>query len=171
MIINIHFNSMKTMDESMTEIMAESMIKTTNKTTNKYTNKYTTDIYTDGSCLKNPNGPSGWAFILKQSKSTIICSGGEEKSTNNRMELTAVIEALNWCQTRKCNIYSDSQLTIKCATNEWKRKANLDLWDQYNIISRHFEINWVWVKAHSGIDLNEQVDKLARAEATRLLSK
>jgi ribonuclease HI len=124
-------------------------------------------IYTDGSCLKNPNGPSGWAFILLENNEEWNVSGGESSSTNNRMELIAVIEALNFVQNTNYTIYTDSKLTLNCAKGIWKRKANLDLWDEYNFASGGKNLNWVWVKAHNGNKYNEIVDKLARDEAKK----
>jgi hypothetical protein len=89
-------------------------------------------IYTDGSCLKNP-GPGGWAFCIVDDSDSYTCmSGSESNTTNNRMELTAIIESLAMIQDNECNIYSDSLLTINCAQNIWKRKANLDLWNKYD---------------------------------------
>lgn len=130
------------------------------------------EIYTDGSCLKNctSGGPGGWAFIIKSSDLTnnieYQVSGGNEKTTNNQMELQAVIEALSFlipdCQDiNKYKIYTDSQLTLKCAKKEWKRKANLDLWEIFDQVSCEKDIVWEWVKAHNGNYYNEKVDKLA----------
>lgn len=127
-----------------------------------------TDIYTDGSCLKNPGGPSGWAFgIIEKEQEWFVC-GGEESSTNNRMELMAVIEALDFVQSGEYNIYTDSNLTLKCAKNEWKRKANLDLWELFDNASKDKKLNWNWIKAHNGNKYNEIVDKLANKEAKNI---
>lgn len=94
-------------------------------------------------------------------------SGCDNSTTNNRMELTAVIEALKFGSRRgKATIYTDSQWVIKCASGVWNRKANIDLWEDYNEISvKYQDISWVWVKGHSGDVMNEVVDKLARYEA------
>ncbi len=119
-------------------------------------------IYTDGSCLKNPNGPGGWAFCIVNNDDTYSCmSGSDSNTTNNRMELTAVIEALNMIQEKECIIYTDSLLTLNCAQNIWKRKANLDLWLKYDKLSKNRKINYQWVKAHNGNKYNEIVDSLA----------
>ena len=119
-------------------------------------------IYTDGSCLKNPNGPGGWAFCIVNNDDTYSCmSGSDSNTTKNRMELTAVIEALNMIQEKECIIYTDSLLTLNCAQNIWKRKANLDLWLKYDKLSKNRKINYQWVKAHNGNKYNEIVDSLA----------
>jgi ribonuclease HI len=124
-------------------------------------------IYTDGSCLKNPGGPSGWACcILENNEEWYLC-GGEESSTNNRMELIAVIESLQFAQGSYYTIYTDSQLTLKCATREWKRKANSDLWEIFDKVSEEKILKWEWVKAHNGNKYNEIVDKLAKEEANK----
>ncbi len=129
------------------------------------------EIYTDGSCLKNPGGPSGWAFgVIENNEEWFVC-GGEESSTNNRMELLAVIESLEFVQGSVYNIYTDSDLTLKCATGVWKRKANLDLWERFNKISKGKKLHWFWVKAHNGNKYNEIVDKLANSEAKKYKKK
>lgn len=130
-------------------------------------------IYTDGSCLKNPNGPGGWAYlILEKDDFIIIDSGNEISTTNNRMELKAVIEVLkNINFKNEYTIYSDSQLTINCAEGKWKRKANLDLWEEYDNHSKNKKINYEWVKAHNGNKYNEMVDKIAYGEAKKVVIK
>lgn len=126
-------------------------------------------VYTDGSCLKNPDGPSGWAFLIKyDNENSLVCSGYEKSSTNNRMEITAVIEAvkfLNKYSNRKITIKTDSMLVINCMTGKWGRKTNTDLWFELDKLSKGLDIKWVWVKGHSGIEENELVDKHARDEA------
>lgn len=124
-------------------------------------------IYTDGSCLKNPGGASGWCFCLIDKGQEFILSGGEFSSTNNRMELTAVNEALKFVQGKEYEIYTDSMLTLKCAKREWKRKANLDLWEIFDENSKNKKLQWNWVKSHSGNKYNEIVDKLAKEEAIK----
>lgn len=129
-------------------------------------------IYTDGSCIKNNNG--GWAFCIVNDDEDIIVSGTEKNTTNNRMELIAVIESLdyinhiNYDNSFTYNVYSDSLLTINCATNKWKRKSNLDLWKEFDIVSNNKKINFIWVKAHNGNKYNELVDVYARNEAQSL---
>ena len=127
------------------------------------------EVYTDGSCLVNPGGPGGWAVLIKENDKQnreYVLSGGEPSTTNNRMELTAVIEARSCImENTECNIYSDSQLTINCATGKWKRKANLDLWEEYDKKAKNVNISYTWVKAHSGDKYNEIVDKIALGES------
>jgi len=126
-------------------------------------------IYTDGSCLKNPNGPGGWGAIILDNIFELIISGSEKETTNNRMELTAVIESLKYIEKgEKCIIYSDSQLTINCASGKWCRKANIDLWNEYEIVSKDKYIDFEWVKAHNGNYYNEKVDKIAFEEAKQI---
>lgn len=125
-------------------------------------------IYTDGSCLSNPDGPSGWAFHLQEDGEIWIVSGGESCSTNNRMEMKAVIEALKFSNKRYCEINTDSKLVINCSQNIWKRNKNLDLWREYDEVSMNKEIKWKWVKCHSGNEYNEIVDRLCREEAKNM---
>ena len=127
-------------------------------------------IYTDGSCIKNPNGPGGYAYIVINPDGTEWhFSDGNMSTTNNRMELTAVIKSLEHINIKeKCKIYSDSQLTINCATGKWTRKANLDLWSEYDKVSKDKIIEFEWVKAHNGNKYNEMVDKMALAESKKL---
>jgi ribonuclease HI len=128
-------------------------------------------IYTDGSCLENPGGASGWAFGVLENEEEWFMSGGEESSTNNRMELLAIIEALDFVQGNEYNIYTDSNLTLKCAKKEWKRKSNLDLWSIFDKVSNGKILNWIWVKAHNGNVYNEIVDKMAKNEAKNIKNK
>lgn len=128
-------------------------------------------IYTDGSCLKNPGGPGGWCCCLIDGEELWILSGGEVSSTNNRMELTAVNEALASCPRGECIIYTDSNLTINCAKGLWKRKSNLDLWDIFDNCSKNIIIQWEWVKGHGNNEFNNLVDELARKEAKMIKNK
>ena len=121
-----------------------------------------THIYTDGSCRDKIGG---YAFIILKNNLEISWSEKVYDTTNNRMELLAVIEALK-CLSKKesCDIYSDSQWVINCAQKKWKRNKNLDLWEEYDTISQNYSINFIWVKGHSGDIYNERCDKLAFAE-------
>lgn len=138
-------------------------------------------IYTDGACSGNP-GPGGYgAVLLWQGKEKEI-SGGEPHTTNNRMEMRAIIEALKGLK-RPCRvtICSDSALIInafqKGWIEGWKRKGwkkadkkpveNLDLWQDMLDAMKQHEVEWVKVKGHAGIPLNERVDKLAVAAAAK----
>ena len=133
------------------------------------------DIYTDGACSGNP-GPGGWGVLLRYKGQEKELSGGEIMTTNNRMELTAVIEALKTLK-EACHIhlYTDSQYVIK-GFNEWlpgwiergwknsskKDVSNVDLWKQLLELTKIHQINWIWVKGHAGHVENERVDALAR---------
>ena len=125
-------------------------------------------IYTDGSCLKNPNGPGGWSFCLLENDEEWCVCGGESSTTNNRMEMQAVIEALTFVHNKEYTIYTDSKLVMNCAQGIWKRKSNLDLWKEYDRVSKNKKLQWVWVKGHDGNKYNEIVDKLAREEAKKI---
>jgi ribonuclease HI len=137
-----------------------------------------TIVYTDGSCLNNP-GKGGWAaLIIKNDKEEVIF-GSEKNSTNNRMELTAAINALlKTEESKKIKIYTDSKYLkdgIEKWINNWKKNdwknankkdvKNKDLWTKLdNLISKK-QISWEWVKAHSVNEYNNKVDILARKAA------
>jgi ribonuclease HI len=132
-------------------------------------------IYTDGSCNPNP-GKGGWAFVILKSHSfedyknyDWYISGFEDYTTNNRMELKAVIEALEFTYNiKKYFIYSDSMYVINCARGLYNRKKNKDLWDKYDKYSKDKIIKWVWVKGHSNNKYNEIVDNLAKKEVNNI---
>lgn len=132
-------------------------------------------IYTDGSCLGNPGFGGYGAMILDDGKE-IILSGGEEKTTNNRMELRAIIESLRWikdnCTGTEVHIFSDSNLFIQSIRLGWKRKKNLDLWEEFDelyeeALAKKNTIGWNWVKGHSTNKYNQKVDKIAVGEAMK----
>ena len=135
-------------------------------------------IYTDGSCLNNP-GNGGWAAIINNNDEIIKISGGEKNTTNNKMELMAPISALKKIdKDKKVEIYTDSKY-VKLGITEWVHKwtknnwqtskkedvKNKELWIELFELTKSFEINWIWVKAHSGNILNEEVDLLAKQAA------
>ncbi len=141
------------------------------------------DIYTDGSCRCNP-GPGGWGAILVYNGIEKELSGGESDTTNNRMELTAVIKALQALK-EPCEITltSDSKYVIDAITNGWaeswkangwkksdrSKALNPDLWEiLLDEIKRH-EITYVWVKGHAGHPYNERCDKMAQNESGRFI--
>ncbi|HCU58590.1 MAG TPA: ribonuclease HI [Alphaproteobacteria bacterium] len=140
------------------------------------------EIYTDGACSGNP-GIGGWGVILRYRQTEKELSGGELNTTNNRMELTAVIEALKALKTR-CNItlYTDSKYVMNGITEwleNWKKNGwktsnkkgevkNVDLWQALDELVKVHEIRWVWVKGHAGHIENERVDTLARREVEKL---
>ena len=122
-------------------------------------------VYADGACSGNP-GPGGWAAILIHPASGAVkeLSGGESSTTNNRMELTAVSEALEALK-RPCEVLvkTDSQYLVGTMTQGWKRKANHDLWARLDELCRVHRVSWEWVKGHAGDPYNERADRLARA--------
>ena len=134
----------------------------------------TINVYTDGACKGNP-GPGGWGAVLEFDGREREIYGGEPATTNNRMELTAVIEALSALK-RPCRVvlHTDSQYVQKGITewiNGWKARGwktaarepvkNADLWRKLDEVVRDHEIRWVWVKGHAGHDGNERADALA----------
>jgi len=123
-------------------------------------------IYTDGSCKGNP-GPGGWAAVIfTDNQITQKLSGGEVNTTNNKMEITAVIEGLKAVKSNsKIHIFSDSSYVINSMTKNWKRNVNKDLWAQLDIQANRHHLTWHWVKGHSGDPGNELADKLAYAAA------
>ena len=135
-------------------------------------------VYTDGSCLDNP-GNGGWAAIINNNGDILRISGGEKKTTNNKMELLAPIKALQKIKKNsKIEIYTDSKY-VKLGITEWIHKwlknnwqtskkepvKNKELWVQLYNLTKVYEINWNWVKAHAGNILNEEVDLLAKKAA------
>lgn len=131
-------------------------------------------IHTDGACKGNP-GPGGWGAVLEYGASTREIFGGEPLTTNNRMELTAVIEALR-CLKRSCvvKVVTDSQYVhkgVELWMEGWKRKhwktaagkpvANQDLWQLLDQELARHEVSWEWVRGHQGHDGNERADALA----------
>jgi len=129
-------------------------------------------IYTDGSCLGNP-GPGGWGAVLIHKGKEKHISGSEPDTTNNRMEMMAIIKALEFLhqhkiQDRDIVIYSDSSLVINTFTKGWKRKANTDLWSELNRLTAWLNISWNWVKGHSTNKYNNLADELAVKAAETL---
>lgn len=133
------------------------------------------DIWTDGACSGNP-GPGGWGALLRFGKHEKMLSGGEELTTNNRMELTAAIMALNDLK-RGCTVHlhTDSQYVrggILQWLENWQRNGwktankkpvkNDDLWKQLDAARMRHHVEWHWIKGHAGIEENEKADELAR---------
>jgi len=134
------------------------------------------EIFTDGSCDPNP-GPGGWAAIILDGKEKKVLKGFSEESTNNRMELTAALEALGSVDPSKpVKIYTDSQYLQKGVeewlanwkARNWKRKggvlANIDLWKKISDEIPKHKIIWRWIKGHAGNPFNEQADQIAKQE-------
>ena len=126
----------------------------------------TVEIYTDGSCLRNPGGPGGWAAIVLDGTLTMHLAGGEDRTTNNRMELTAAIEGLkSVSKGRLVRVHSDSEYLVNTMTRGWKRRKNRDLWALLDAETATRDVSWQWVKAHAGHPLNEMADRMALEEA------
>lgn len=130
------------------------------------------DIFTDGSSLGNP-GPGGYAAILRYGQKEKIVKGGEAHTTNNRMEIRAVIEALQNIKNKATpiRISSDSTLLVSTMTKGWKKKENLDLWKELEKLVKGRMIEWIWVKGHAGHKENNRVDMLAVSEAKKMQKK
>jgi ribonuclease HI len=130
-------------------------------------------IYTDGACSGNP-GIGGWAFIIPK-LSGFEHSGYVLNTTNNRMELTAVIEALD-CVARNCNdtrveIITDSQYVVKSMTENWRKLKNTDLWSALAYLcSLGWKITWTWIKGHASNPYNTRCDELAVKEYAQKMS-
>ena len=139
------------------------------------------EIYTDGACSGNP-GPGGWGAIILYNNDSSTLSGGEKLTTNNRMEITAVIKSLEIIEENsEIKIYTDSKYVINGITNwikSWKENdwissnkkvvKNVDLWKNLELLVQKKIISWQWVKGHSGNKMNEKVDEIARNEIINL---
>ena len=135
-------------------------------------------IYTDGSCLNNP-GNGGWAAIININNDVKKISGSVKDTTNNKMELMAPIKALQEIKEKQpIEIYTDSQY-VRLGITDWVHKwiknnwqtskkepvKNKELWIQLYELTSFFDVKWIWVKAHAGNILNEEVDLLAKQAA------
>ena len=139
-------------------------------------------IYTDGACVGNP-GPGGWAAIIVTEKGKNEIFGGEKLTTNNRMELTATIKALEYCDEKdekqlslvQIEIYTDSNyvkdgITVwinKWEKNNWKTAdkknvKNVDLWKKLKELIKINKVDWYWIKGHSKDPMNDLADELAK---------
>ena len=131
-------------------------------------------IYTDGACRGNP-GPGGWGALILKDNEEIKLNGGQNDTTNNQMELTAVIKALDFfSESTEIEIFTDSKYVMDGITEyikKWKVNGlktaskkpvkNSDLWKQLDDLSTHHSIKWNWVKGHSGHRENDIADELA----------
>jgi ribonuclease HI len=122
-------------------------------------------VYADGSCLGNP-GPGGWGVVIVGRDGTREHSGGDPQTTNNRMEITAAIEALRRIpEGARVLLRSDSQYVVNTINSRWKRNANTDLWKELDgEIERH-RVRFEWVRGHAGDALNDRADRLALEQA------
>ena len=137
------------------------------------------EIYSDGACSGNP-GPGGWATILKYNGSVREISGGEVLTTNNRMELRAVIEGIT-CLKERCNVkvYTDSMYVVNAVNKGWalnwqknrwikadkKPALNSDLWNELLEAILHHNVEFIWLRGHMGHSENERCDALAVEQA------
>ncbi len=133
-------------------------------------------VFTDGSCLRNPGGPGGWAALIRHRGKESHLTGAERSTTNNRMEMMAPIAALESLgEATLVRIYSDSKYVIRGATRwvaAWKRSGwvtaqghpvkNKDLWERLDAAAAPHHVTWSWVKGHSGHRENELVDLMAK---------
>jgi len=142
------------------------------------------EIYTDGACSGNP-GPGGWGAILRSKDTEKELSGGDKDTTNNRMEMMAVIAALE-ALTRPCKvtITTDSQYVLKGMTEwlaGWKKKnwqtasrkpvKNVDLWQRMDAAAQTHTLKWEWVRGHQGHPENERADQLAVTAREKIAAK
>ena len=134
-------------------------------------------IYTDGACSGNP-GPGGWGAVLRYGSAEKEMSGGKALSTNNEMELTAVVEALSALRERcKVKLYSDSSYVVNAinqrwiynwSRNGWKNSKketlpNLELWQKLYALLQQQDVEFIWVRGHADNEYNERCDRLAVA--------
>lgn len=141
------------------------------------------ELFTDGACKGNP-GPGGWAALLRLGRHEKELTGGERDTTNNRMEMTAVIRGLSaLIEPCQVELYSDSKYVIDGITKwveGWQRRGwknaskkpvrNADLWHELIEVTARHEVNWNWVRGHNGHAENERVDKLASDVAEAIAS-
>lgn len=140
-------------------------------------------IHSDGACRGNP-GPGGWGAVLRYGDSVRELSGAVSQTTNNRMELQGVIEALRVLKRQvSADVYTDSQY-VRNGITEWlagwkargwrtadrKPVKNQDLWEELDALAQSHQLRWHWVKGHSGVPDNERCDELANAAIDALLS-
>jgi ribonuclease HI len=142
------------------------------------------EIYADGACRGNP-GPGGWAALLIAGEHRKEISGSERLTTNNRMELLAAINGLEALKKpgTTARVYTDSQYVIKGVSEwiaNWKRRGwktadkkpvkNQDLWERLDALAQQHDLEWHWVRGHSGVEGNERVDLLANEAIDAMLS-
>ncbi|MDO8589770.1 MAG: ribonuclease HI [bacterium] len=142
-----------------------------------------TIIYTDGASRGNP-GPGGWGAIISNDNSVVEIGGREEHTTNNRMELTAAIKALESTPDKEVTVYADSEYVTKGMTEwikRWQQKGwrtagkkpvlSQDLWQKLLELTEGRRVEWKYVAGHAGVPLNERADEIATTFADNLLPK
>ena len=123
------------------------------------------ELYTDGACSGNP-GPGGWAAIIVEDGAKRSLQGGQEQTTNNRMEILAVIKGLESLPaSAEATVLSDSQYVVNTMTRNWKRSANRDLWERLDTQVAKRKVSWQWVRGHASNPHNEEADALAVRES------
>lgn len=146
-------------------------------------------VFTDGGCSGNP-GPGGWAFVLLSDEGKLEKSGGEEQTTNNKMELNAVIQVLKHInetddlRDSEIHLHTDSQYVQKGITewiknwvkNGWKTAAkkpvkNKEYWIELKALADQLTVRWHWVKGHAGITYNERCDELVGQEMNKIMGR
>jgi ribonuclease HI len=142
------------------------------------------EIYTDGACRGNP-GPGGWGVLLISGEHRKELAGSEAHTTNNRMELMGAIRGIEALkkQGTVARVYTDSQYVIKGISEwvaGWKQRGwktadkkpvkNQDLWERLDALAEQHEIEWHWVRGHSGVEGNERVDQLANEAIDAMLA-
>jgi ribonuclease HI len=128
-------------------------------------------LYTDGACIRNP-GPGGYAAILiaRDDTGTVlkekVVTGGAKNTTNNRMEMMAIIRGLEALERpTTLTVYTDSAIIADKINNNWKKKTNLDLWARLDRLRQIHSVKFVWIKGHAGDEYNERCDQLAVAQS------
>lgn len=129
-------------------------------------------VITDGSCLGNP-GPGGYCAIIKNNNEKDIVTGSVEHTTNQRMEIQAVIAGLQKVpKNQEVTVSTDSMYVIGTMTKGWKKRTNNDLWTQLDaLVQQQASIQWLWVEGHSGHPDNEEANRLAQLEAANRKNK
>lgn len=125
---------------------------------------YDIKLYTDGACSGNP-GPGGWASIIINGDYIHKISGSDKSTTNNRMEIIAVIEGLKMVsEASKVEVITDSAYVVNTMTKGWKRNKNQDLWGELDTLVSKRDVKFTWVKGHASNQYNNECDKMAVSE-------
>ncbi len=130
-------------------------------------------IYTDGSYLKNPGGPGGYAAVIfREGEMIEELSGGEAITTSNHMEITAAIVGLRAVREPSViTLYSDSQYLIMTLSEGWKRMKNVDLWARLDQAAKPHRVSWQWIRGHNGNPGNVRADALANQAARQHMAR